>query len=117
MKNYEELVLNYVMSNNGIMEFDKPLFDMIKKIKGVWFNEQFDIEQDDPNSLLWNAYATRIQNASGTKHYCTWIHNDDFNMVGILAFYDSDNNEIKMKYFEDWKKLRKKIKNYGKKNN
>lgn len=103
-----QALLDFVVNNNGIIELPKTLFRnswQIKKIRAVYFNEEFDIEQDDEDSTKWNAYVERIRTAIGVDYYCEWVRNKVGNVVGIMAFYNTKGREIKVKHFDKWRQL------------
>lgn len=109
----EEALLDFVMKRNGIILLPKTLFRTrwnIKKIRAVYFNEEFDIEQDDKDSTKWNAYVDRIRAAIGVDYYCVWVRNKVGDIVGIMAFYNPKGEEIKMKHFDQWQKLLDEVK-------
>ena len=63
-----EGLLHLVVKNNGNIQMPKTLFPnswQIDCIRGVYFDEEFDIEQNDETSLKWNAYVGRIRSAIG----------------------------------------------------
>ena len=63
-----EGLLHLVVKNNGNIQMPKTLFPnswQIDYIRGVYFDEEFDIEQNDETSLKWNAYVGRIRSAIG----------------------------------------------------
>jgi hypothetical protein len=103
-----EALLDFVVKHNGIIELPKTLFRnswQIHKIRAVYFNEEFDIEQEDENSTKWNAYVERIRTAIGVNCYCEWVRNKDGNIIGIMAFYNPKGEEIKVKHFDKWHQL------------
>ena len=104
-----QALLDFVVKHNGMIELPKTLFRnswQIQKIRAVYFNEEFDIEQeDDVNLTKWNAYVDRIRTAIGVDCYCEWVRNKVGNMVGIMAFYNPKGDEIKVKYFDKWHQL------------
>lgn len=103
-----QALLDFVVKNNGTIELPKTLFRnswQIKKIRAVYFNEEFDIEQDDEDSTKWNAYVERIRTAIGVDYYCEWVRNKVGNVVGIIAFYNTKGQEIKVKHFDKWHQL------------
>ena len=86
-----EKLLHLVVKNNGNIQMPKTLFPnswQIDYIRGVYFDEEFDIEQNDETSLKWNAYVGRIRSAIGVHTYCEWVRNKERNIIGILAFYN-----------------------------
>jgi len=103
-----QALLDFVVKHNGVIEFPKTLFRnswQIQKIRAVYFNEEFDIEQDDENSNKWNAYVDRIRTAIGVDCYCEWVRNKVGDIVGILSFYNPKGEEIKVKHFDKWHQL------------
>jgi hypothetical protein len=99
-----QALLDFVVKHNGEIELPKTLFRnswQIRKIRAVYFNEKFDIEQDDK----WNAYVDRIRVAIGVDCYCEWVRNKDGDIIGIMAFYNSKGDEIKVKHFDKWNQL------------
>lgn len=109
--NLKEELLHLIMSNKGEIVFNKPLFINswnIKKIKAVYFTEQIDIITCGENG--WNEYVGRVRNAIGVECYLEWIKNLDGKMVGLIAFFNSKNEEIKVKHFKKWSELMTKIK-------
>lgn len=105
-----EGLLHLVVKNNGNIQMPKTLFPnswQIDYIRAVYFEEEFDIEQDDENSTEWNSYVDRIRTAIGVHTYCQWVRNKDQNIIGILAFYNPKSEEIKVKHFKKWRELLK----------
>jgi len=105
-----EGLLHLVVKNNGNIQMPKTLFPnswQIDSIRGVYFDEEFDIEQNDETSLKWNAYVGRIRSAIGVHTYCEWVRNKERNIIGILAFYNPIGEEIKVKHFKKWNELLK----------
>ena len=105
-----EGLLHLVVKNNGNIQMPKTLFPnswQIDYIRGVYFDEEFDIEQNDETSLKWNAYVGRIRSAIGVHTYCEWVRNKERNIIGILSFYNPIGEEIKVKHFKKWNELLK----------
>ena len=103
-----QALLDFVVKHNGTIEIPKTLFRnswQMAKIKAVYFNEEFDIEEDDANSTKWNAYVDRIRTAIGVYCYCEWVRNKVGDIVGIMAFYNPKGEEIKVKHFHKWSQL------------
>ena len=103
-----QAILDLVVKHNGVIELPKTLFPnswQIQKIRAVYFNEEFDIEQSDENSIKWNAYVGRIRTAIGVDCYCEWVRNEVCSIVGIMAFYNPKGEEIKVKHFNKWSQL------------
>ncbi len=106
-------LFNLVMEYSGSIKLAKTLYPEtwpIKLIRGVSFTEEFETSEEDDN-YEWNAYVDRIRRAIGVKSYCQWIRGTDGNIVGILAFYTSTGEEIKMKSFDKWNELFNQVKN------
>lgn len=104
----QQAILDLVVKHNGVIELPKTLFPnswQIQKIRAVYFNEEFDIEQSDENSIKWNAYVGRIRTAIGVDCYCEWVRNEVWSIVGIIAFYNPKGEEIKVKHFNKWSQL------------
>ena len=103
-----QALLDFVVNHNGVVELPKTLFRnswQIQKIKAIYFNEKFDIEQDDENSTKSNAYVDRIRTAIGVDCYCEWVRNKVGDIIGIMAFYNPKGEEIKVKHFNKWYQL------------
>ena len=103
-----QALLDLVVKHDGIIELPKALFRnswQIQKIRAIYFNEEFDIEQDDESSTKWNAYVDRIRTAIGVDCYYEWVRNKDGGIVGIMAFYNPKGEEIKVKHFNKWCQL------------
>lgn len=97
-------------NNNSEIIFEKPIFINswnIKKIKAAYFTEVGDIRN---TFEVWNAYVNKVHTAIGVKSYCEWIRDEDSNMIGLLAFYNSKGEEIKMKHFNKWNILLDRVK-------
>ncbi len=108
----QQKVLNFVMDQGGSLELERILFRNsygISKIRAVYFNEQYDFNQEDEATSSWNSYVDRINSAIGVKNYCCWIRNNEQDVIGILAFYNQNGYEIKMKHFDKWNQLFKEI--------
>lgn len=108
-----QALLDFVVKHNGMIDLSKTLFRnswQIQKIRAVYFNEEFDIEQeDDVNSKKWNAYVDRIRTAIGVDSYFELVLNKVGNIVGIMSFYNPKGDEIKVKHFDKWGQLWQKI--------
>lgn len=103
-----EALLDFIVNNNGTIELPTTLFRNsweIKKIRAIYFNEEFIIEQDDEKSTKWNAYVERIRKAIGVEYYCEWVRNKAGDIIGIMAFYNPKGQEIKVKHFHKWHQL------------
>ncbi len=108
----QQKILNFVMDQGGSLEFEKVLFRNsygISKIRAVYFDEQYDLMQEDEVTNGWNLYVDRINNAIGIKNYCRWIRNNEQDVIGVFAFYNPNGHEIKMKHFDKWNQLFKEI--------
>ena len=107
-----QALLDLVVKHDGAIELPKTLFRnswQIQKIRAVYFNEEFDIEQDDENSTKWNAYVDRIRTAIGVDCYCEWVRNKVGGIIGIVAFYNQKGEEIKVKHFNKWRQLQQDV--------
>ena len=63
-----EGLLHLVVKNNGNIQMPKTLFPnswQIDYIRGVYFDEEFDIEQNYETSLKWNELLKCVQ-----LHFC-----------------------------------------------
>ena len=103
-----EDLLHLVVKNNGNIKMPKTLFPnswQIDYIRAVYFDEEFDIEQDEEYFLKWNSYVGRIRSAIGVHTYCEWVRSKEGNIIGILAFYNQKGEEIKVKHFKKWREL------------
>lgn len=111
-ENYKEALLHFIVNNNRVIELPKTIFPNswgIKKITAIYFNEEFNIEQDtyedNKTPTKWNDYVCRIRSAIGVSVYCEWVRDKNNSMIGVLAFYNAKGEEIKVKHFEKWMEL------------
>lgn len=93
----------------AILPYDKVILNKpvenISKIVAVVFTETFEGPYED-----WNEYVDYVKKTIGIKSYCEWIYDDKRKITGLMAFYDKQGEEIKMKYFKNWQKLLNVIK-------
>jgi len=106
-KGAEHLLLDLVMKHGSSIELPKVLYKntwQIKKITAVYFTEKYEDGKDYVAS--WNAYVDKVFAAIGVETYCIWVRDETTqNMIGVLAFYNPQGEEIKMKHFKNWKPL------------
>ena len=99
-------ILEFVTDRHGKVVLPKVLYPRswrIARITAVNFYNEYGKNDD------WNKYVNKIRKAIGVESYCTWVKSKKHNMIGILAFYDPEGNEIKMKHFKNWAKLLRDI--------
>ena len=69
-----EWLLHLVVKNNGNIQMPKTVFSnswKINYIRGVYFDEEFDIKQNDESSLKWNAYVGKIRSVLESEESST----------------------------------------------
>lgn len=107
-------LLNLVL-NGGVIEFKVPLYrDIwnIKVLRAIKFTQEI---KEEHTLEEWNLYCNLIRKTIGVKTYCEWIRNSNSGKIkGILAAYDQKGREIKLKYFQDWIGIIRKIKELSK---
>lgn len=121
---YKEKVLKFVLNKGGEVtfpEFQGLYVKPFTKIKGVVFTEEYDEsldefdDENDPENWNWNKFCERIHDTINAG-YCSWIGWPK-KMKGIVAAYNSKGQEVKLKYFEDYKINWKRLLIHLKENN
>lgn len=106
-------VFDLIVKKGYSITFKEPItieWLTIKKIVGVKFNSK-DYPQRKLKSVSgWNEYYNIEKKAIGVNNYYEAVLNEYNTVIGLLAFYDNDGKEIKMKYFnEHWSDLLEKM--------
>jgi hypothetical protein len=107
---FKQKILEKVLQHGGEFSFKETQFKgvwNIRKIKAVEFTKDID---DSHTSDEWNSYVDEINNAIGVKTYCEHIHgyekkNNNYQIIGILAYFNGRNSEIKTKHFHNYEEL------------
>ncbi len=98
-------ILDIVVNLGGVLTLSKNYFG-VSVIWAVVFTEQHN-----ESIITWNDYVAKIKEAIGVKSYCEWVRNSKNEMVGIIALYDRNGEEMKTKHFDRWWGLLEHIKN------
>lgn len=111
-------ILQQVIKAGGTMSLDMVLNETatwsipISRVKAVEFKSEFNINKILSPSLVryWNDHIAEIKEAIGVEQYFELVKDDNDSEIGILAFYDDCNEEIKTKHFTKWVELNEFIK-------
>ena len=98
---YRLEILKLVLEQKGEIQIKNDQ-SYVKTVKGVSFTENYnELEGEDDG---WNDYVNKVQESTGAGHwvYTEWVHDEDFNMLGVLTFYNEDGTNIKTKHYEYW---------------
>jgi hypothetical protein len=110
-KYFVDKVFDIVMANSGEMDISSFSYDVfgvdVYSIRASYFRHDYD--SGNIKHVDWNTYVEIVRDAVGCKHYMVWVRDEHYDIKGGMVFYDSEGEEIKMKYF-DWKPFYKFMK-------
>lgn len=106
-------IFHLILKAGGFIVLDQPFLKdsyNIQSMKAVFIGKDLPPNSDDIKIKEWNSFINKSRKLIGVECYMEHIYDPSTcEIIGFMAFFNPDDNEVKTKHFRYWGKLRRTL--------